>query len=156
MGFDKEAFLTAKFEPRTEDVSVGDSALQRFFDKDEKPVWKVRGLSGNEYGRANAAAAKNKNTEALVDALFAKSNKKQAGAIKELLVGGDTPEDIAKRHEMFLIGSVDPKADDELALKVCKVAPIEFLIITNKITQLTGAGYMPGKSPPSGTTRKSK
>ena len=156
MGFNTEEFLTAKFEPRTDDVPVGDSALQGFFDKDEKPVWKVRGLDGKEYGRAEVAAEANKNIEALVDALFGKSDKKKAEAIKKMMIGGDTPQDIAKRIAMLKIGSVDPEVNDELALKVCTVAPIEFLIITNKIIKLTGAGHVPGKPPPSGKTKESK
>jgi len=49
--------------------------------------------------------------------------------------------------EMFVMGSVSPTADMELAIKVCKVRPIEFFEITGVINRLTGQGQEAKKKP---------
>lgn len=143
MTFNTKKFMQEKFTPRTEDVPVPE--MSEWFDGD--PVWTVRGLEGVELGLANVAAAKNKNIGAIVEMLqSAKVGPKIDGVSKVMdLATGHTPEDIAKRYEHLMLASLDPVCDLELALKVCKVYPIEFLIITKKILELTGKGMMPGK-----------
>ena len=154
MGFDSKAFLKTKFIPRTDEVSVPD--LQPFFPDGAPAVWKVRGLTGQELGRAAEASDRNKNIAAILEGLTADSSKEKATALKELMgVGGNTPADIAKRIEHLALGSVDPKCPPELAVRLCEVFPVEFYQITNKIMELTGRGQMPGKSQPSGVTGKS-
>lgn len=152
--FDAKRFLKTKFTPRVEEVAVPD--LQAFFPDGERPVWKVRGLTGAELGRANEAAARNKNIAAVLEALAGESAKEKADAVKELLgVGGTTPEDIAKRLEHLALGSVEPKCTADLAVRLSEAYPIEFFQITNRIMHLTGQGMLPGKQPPSGATEKS-
>jgi len=154
MSFDAKKFLKTKFTARTEPVPVPD--LQTFFAEGEKPVWTVRGLTGQELGRTNEAAEKNRNVAAILEGLISADAKEKAQAVKELLgVGGSTPADIAKRLECLVIGSVDPPCTLDLAVRLCETFPVEFFQITNVITKLTGQGQLPGKQPPSGGTPKS-
>ena len=152
--FDAKKFMKTKFTPRTADVPVPE--MRDFFPEGVKPLWKVRGLTGQEMGRANEAADRNKNMSAILDGLTGEASKEKAEAVKALLgIGGTTPADIAKRLEWLVIGSVSPKCTPDLAVKICEVYPIEFYTITNKIMFLTGKGQMPGKQPPSGGTAES-
>jgi hypothetical protein len=154
MKFDSKKFLKTKFERRTFPVPVPD--LQMFFPEGEEAVWIVRGLTGQELGRADAAADKNKNIAAIVNGLTADNSKEKAAAIKDLLgIGGDTPEAIVKRIEHMILASVDPVCTRDMAVKLCETYPVEFLAITNKIVELTGKGQVPGKLPPSGATAES-
>jgi hypothetical protein len=155
MSFSTKKFLKTKFTPRQEQVPVPD--LKEFFTEGEKPVWTVRGLTGQELGRANEAVEKNKNVAAILEGLVSAETKEKAQAIKDLLgVGGGVTQDIAKRLELLVTGSVDPPCTQDLAVRICEVFPIEFFQITNAITKLTGQGQMPGKQPPSGGTPMSE
>jgi len=154
MPFDVKKFAKEKFSPRIEAVAVPD--LKAFFTEGDEPTWKVRGLTGQEVGRANEAVDKNKNIAAILEGLTGDASKEKAEALKELLgIGGNTPPDIAKRLEHLAIGSVDPVCTLDLAVLLCERFPIEFYQITNKIMELTGRGMMPGKQQPSGTMQKS-
>ncbi len=153
MAFDEKKFLKTKFTPRTEEVPVPD--LQPFFKEGAEAVWKIRGLTGQELGRANEAAARNKDIAAILEGLTG-GGKEKAQAVKDMLgLGGDTPQDVAKRIEFLVIGSVDPICSQSLAVKLCEAYPVEFFDLTNRITQLTGRGQLPGKQPPSGETQES-
>lgn len=155
MAFDTKKFLKTKFAPREESIPVPD--LKEFFGEGEKPAWKVRGLTGQELGRANEAAARNKNISAILEGLASAQGKEMGESIRKLVnAGNETPQDIAKRIELFMIGSVEPKADLDLALHFCTAFPIEFFQITNKILELTGKGHVPGKPKGSGATTKSE
>jgi len=145
MPFDAKKFLKTKWTARAEEVPVPD--LAAFFPDGAKPVWKVRGLTGQELGRANEAAERMKNVAAILEGLASGAAKEQTEALKDLLgVGGQTPQDIAKRLEHLVIGSVDPKCTPDLAVRLCETFPVEFFQITNRIVQLTGQGQLPGNS----------
>jgi len=154
MGFDIKRFMKERFVPREESIPVP-LVFKDFFDEGEEPVWKIRGLTGAEYGRVNEAPGRNAAIVKIADELFSGISKKQASAIRSLIGGteNETPEDVAKRLEMFTIGSVDPVCDLEIAVKFCRVAPIQFWMITNRISILTGQGHVPGKQKPSGVTQ---
>ena len=155
MPFDLKKFQGATFYPREDIVEVKD--LHEFFPKGEKPVIKVRGLDGEELARVHEALSKNKNISKLVDGLLSTQSMEMLGAVREALgVTDKTPNEIAKRLEMLVIASVDPKFTMDMAVKFCRVWPIDFYAVTNKITQLTGQGMSLGKSKPSGTTPKSE
>jgi len=154
MSFEAKQFLKTKFKKRTHPVPVPD--LQQFFPEGEEAVWIVRGLTGQELGRADAAADNQKSIAALVSGLTSDSSKEKAQAIQDLLgIGGNTPSAIVKRIEQLIIGSVDPECTRDMAVKLCETYPVEFLTITNKIVELTGQGQIPGKLPPSGATQES-
>lgn len=153
MSFDKKKFDQAKFIDRTEAVPVPN--LKAFYKEGEAPVWVVRGLSGEEWARANEAATKKENLLSYVEAVAA-GGKEQAAAIKEILgISGETPAELCKRLDMFVAGSVDPKIDRPFAVKMAKNYPMEFYTLTNKIMSLTGMGREPGKPKGSGKTQES-
>lgn len=154
MGFDAKKFSKTKFQHRTEEIPVPD--LAEFFPEGEAPVWKVRGLTGQELGMANEAADRNKEIVGIISGLTSRSDKEITEAVKQLIgVAGNTPTDIAKRIEHLRMGSVDPVCTQELAVRLCETFPIEFYQISNAIVRLTGQGQMPGKQKASGTTERS-
>lgn len=154
MAFDAKKFLRTKWSPRIESVPVPD--LQAFFPDGEEAAWRVRGLSGQELGRAAEAAERNRNMAAIIDGLAGGEAREKAQAVRDLLgLGTDTPQDIAKRLEHLVLGSVDPPCPLELAVTLCEAFPVEFYLLTNRIMELTGRGRLPGKQPPSGETARS-
>lgn len=153
MGFDAARFMGEAFVNRTAGLPVKD--LADWFDAGADPVWVVRGLTGTELARAKEAQVRNKGLATAVEALMGGGDKEKAEAIRKLFGAGDqVPDEIARRIEMLIIGSVDPVCDLELALKICKVFPVVFYDLTNRITELTGRGHVPGKAVPSGETTK--
>ena len=137
MPFDLDRFERAKFAPRQQNVPV--EALADFFAEGEAPVWVVRGLSANELHRAMEAATRQKSVEAVVRAIAAGGDQVQA--VRQALgLTADTPGEIAKRLEMLVMGSVAPKLELPLAVKMAEAFPVEFLSLTNTITELTGKG----------------
>ena len=149
MAFKAKQFDKARFEPRTSDVKV--PGLHEWFDGD--PVWKVRGLTGNELGRCNEMAERNrKNIADIVRALVASNGEGSAEAIQGIVgMGDDVPQDVARRIEYLIAGSVDPDCPLDRAVRLNQVFPVEFRIITEEIFRLTGLGHVPGKPTPSGS-----
>lgn len=145
--FDKKKFKAAKLKPRTLDVHV--PSLSDFFDKG-KAIWTIKGLTGQEIGYTKEAAAKNKNLTAIVDAI-AGSQKEKVQGIKDALGIGKIPDDIAQRVAQLEMGSVNPKCDTDMAVRLCEHFPVEFYNLTNEILKLTGQGSEPGK--PKGSTQ---
>lgn len=148
--FDKKKFMKTTFEPRIEKVPVPD--LKEFFEDGAELVWSVRNLSGHELGKVNEAKERNRNIEAILEALVSEQSKEKAEAIKHLIgLNNDTPGDIVQRLEMLIIGSVDPVCDQEMAVKICTYFPAVFVPLTNAIRNLTGQGALVKKKPtPSG------
>ena len=153
MAFDKSRFLAQRMVPREDFVKVPD--LAEFFDNGDDPLWKVRGLTGQELGKAQVATDKNKDIRAILEGLSSKNSKRITASIKGL-VDPDTPVDVAKRIAMFSMGSVDPPGSEELAIKVCREFPVDFFTITTKILELTGRGHTAGELKPSGMIEKSE
>jgi hypothetical protein len=156
MSFDKKGFMQTKFERRTQAEPVPE--LKAWFDKDEKPVWRVQMLTGMELGIANVIAAKQNVEQGILEGILSGYSTQTKDAIKKLMFKDENlhPEDIAKRIEHLRFGSVDPVCDYDLALKLCKRFPIVFLRITNVISLISGIGALPGKSEPFGKTNGSK
>ncbi|MBE0403063.1 hypothetical protein [Halomonas citrativorans] len=147
MQFDATKFASAAFKRREEDVPVKDLAAWFKGTKEgEVPVWRVRGLTGEELARVNEAQARNRNKSAIIEALSSDKQEKMTDAIKELIGTGDSvPDDLARRIEMLTIGSVAPECTHHVAVKLAEAFPVEFYELTTKITQLTGLGSEPGK-----------
>lgn len=138
MGFKVDSFDRAEFTPRRASVPV--DALAAFFDEGEPAVWQVRGLSSAELHRALEAGKRQGSIEQIVRAIAGGGD--QAEAVRAALgLSKDTPGEIAKRLEMLVMGSVAPKVELPTAVKLADAFPIEFLSITNKITELTGQGF---------------
>lgn len=147
MQFDADKFASAAFKRREEDVPVKDLAAWFKGTKEgETPVWRVRGLTGEELARVNEAQARNRNKSAIIEALSSDKQEKMTDAIKELIgTGNSVPDDLARRIEMLTIGSVAPECTHQVAVKLAEAFPVEFYELTTKITQLTGLGSEPGK-----------
>ena len=155
MSFDTKKFGKEKFTPREQDVPVPD--LKDYFQEGEPLVWRVRGLTGHEIGRAAEASDRNKNILSILEGLTSTASEDKVTAVKNLLgFGTDAPQDIAKRIEHLTLASVDPVCTQDIAVKLCEAFPIEFYQITNVIMELTGRGKMPGKQMPSGTMKESE
>jgi hypothetical protein len=153
MAFDIQQFQGANFKDRIEEIKVDE--LKSFFGKKDPPIWKVRGLTGEELAFARDAEERVRNIEALVEGLVAKNAKAKVKAIKDELGLSDdkAPMDYIRRLEMLTYGSVDPKIDKPTCVKLAANFPTTFYQLTNKILELTGLGRL-GESNGSGTTRK--
>lgn len=137
MAFDAAAFERAKFVPRQQAVKV--EALAAFFSEGEDPSWTVRGLTANELHRAMEAFTRQRSVETIVRAIAAGGD--QAQAVRQALgLTADTPGEMAKRLEMLVMGSVSPVIELQQAVKLAEAFPVEFLALTNAITELTGRG----------------
>jgi hypothetical protein len=144
MAFNADKFERAKFEPRRERIPV--PALADFFDDGEPPEWEVRGLTSVELHKAIEAKNRQGSIESIVKAIAA--NQDQAGAVRKALgLSKDTPGEIAKRLEMLTLGSVAPAISLPVAVKLAEAFPIEFLTLTNEISELTGKGAEMVKPP---------
>ena len=155
MAFNTKKFINTKFIPREDIVPVPD--MKSFFDPDDKAVFKVRGLTGPELARAQDAVARYKDADMIMQSILSKVAEERISAIREVLgVTEDVPKEIVKRIEMLVVGSVEPKVTQDLAVKLANTFPIEFYNITTKIIELTGKGHVEGKSRPSGKTKNSK
>jgi len=148
MPFKTKEFMKTKFTFRTIPVGVPD--LSDWFDG--PPFWIVKGLNGNELAHCKEMAQRNRKTiKTLLETLVKEQSADAVKAVKCLTgTDGSVPMDIALRAELLVAGSVDPVCDIVLALKLNMTHPIEFQYVTKRIEELTGMGYEPGKSKPSG------
>jgi hypothetical protein len=152
---DINAFLNASLNLREATIEV--PQLADFFG-DEPAEWTIRGLTAAEMAKANEAGESGSNIRAIVDTL-AKGEK--AEAIKKLagVVNDDVPEDVSRRIQMLVSGSVSPKLDEntrDVAVRLAETFPTVFYNLTNKILSLTGQGAEPGKRKASGKKGKSE
>ena len=151
MSFDLVKFERAKFEPRTETVTV--AGLSDFFKEDSEPVFVVRGVTASELHNATEASKRNTAVEAVVSALASK--QEQVQAIRDALgMTGSTPGEVARRLELLVAGCVTPKLTLPLAVKIAESFPVEFLDLSNRIIILTGQGGCLVK--PAAASRKTK
>ena len=145
MQFDIEKFSTASFEARTAAVDVPDQA--GFFKnekgkKKQKPVFMVRGLTGEELASVNEAVQRNQNLTQLIEGLVSGNGKDKAKAVQEAIgvAGEKVPDDLVKRFALLRMGCVDPVITQEVAVKLGKAFPTVLYELTNRILQLTGQG----------------
>jgi len=152
--FDVKAFNKVNLVPRTEKVEV--PALAQWFGDDE-PEWEVRSLTFDELSKSDSASEKSKTLLKVVESLAGGSDEDKARSLKDALgFGEDTPENTIKRIEHLTYGSVNPTVTTQTAVKLAESFPAEFMLITNKIVELTGLGRVPGKPKSSGRKRVSK
>jgi hypothetical protein len=160
MGLDSKRFRSAKFTDRTEQIEVLE--LKAFFPKDEKPIWTIRAISGEQMYFVRAAVDRSRNTEEILAQLVSGSSAEKAkAALKALgLDENDPPDDYIRRLHILRYGSKDPDlmADVE-GLEVCKKIAenhgVLFDKLTTRIMALTGLGRL-GEPKPSIATKKSK
>lgn len=150
MPFDVKKFKRTKFIHAVGEVPLP-AVFNDFFDKGEKPVWIVRGLTGQEVGRAALAAQKNKHLAAMLEASESESYQKILKMYKDLAGTSDkVPQQVAEAMEKIIVASVEPKADMDLVDLLCTRSATAFFAITLKIKELTEGGMLPGKPKSSG------
>ena len=150
---DIKRFMNTKFIKRTEDCKVPE--LKEYFKDAKSAIFKLQGLTGEDLAQVNGAVDKHKNLAQMLEKFLSDDARERIDAIKESMgITEKTPADFVRRLEMFVRGVVSPKPDMNFAVKLAKEFPITFYDITNKISQLTGRGSMPGKSKPSGGNKK--
>lgn len=155
MPFDADRYINTKFVPRTFDMNV--PMLKEFFDEGEKPIFRLQGLTGQEIGQCKVAPGTMKDVRALMDGLMSSASKEKADAVKDLFGINDvTPDIVIERLEQFKRGCVDPVINDEVARKICHDFGVKFWEMTNKILELSGLGFEPGKQVPSGVMEQSE
>jgi hypothetical protein len=155
MGFDSKAFQSAKLEDRTAEVRV--PGLADFFEDGDKPVFTVKGLTGKELALCLEAPRKNKNLEAVTKAMAGSSDKDKIEAFRKVLgLDAGVPDEFAKRLEMLVHGSVEPKLDHELAKRLAETSATDFYSLTAKISELTDMGKQVAKKKPTGQTPGSR
>ena len=138
MPFDADRFERTEFRPRTARVPV--PALAHFFGDGEPAEWEVRGLTATELHKAIEAGRRQNSIDSIVKAIAANSD--QTSAIRKALgLSKDTPGEIAKRLELLVLGSVAPVVTLPQAVRLAEAFPVEFLSLTNEITELTGKGF---------------
>lgn len=143
MEFDIEKFETINFKDRIESIPV--PRLRAFFklEDGEEPVWKVRGMTGEESAMAKQAVQDNKNIDAVISAIGSSVKKDKIAGIKELAGLSDkVPDELVQRYAWLRQGSYDPVCNEELAKKLALNFPEEFYTLTNKILELTGKGRL--------------
>lgn len=158
MGFDTNKFEKTEFQHREEEVKIRSEALKSFFDSESQPVFRVRGLTGEEMARVNEAETKQSNLSAIVEALATGGESQKVEAIRQAvgLAGDDVPADYAKRIETVSLGCIDPELDEQMTVKIFEVAAADAYNLSNKIWELSGQGLQPGEPRPSGGEETSK
>lgn len=150
---DIKKFMNTNFIRRTGEIEIAE--LKEFFKDNEKPIFKLQGLTGEELAQVNAAVDKHRNLGKLLEGLLSGDAKEKVDAIKESMgITEKTPADMVRRIELFVRGVYSPKVDQNFAVKFAKNFPVDFYTVTNQISNLTGRGGMPGKSRPSGKAKK--
>jgi len=145
MSFDLKGFAKAKFKRRTEEFEV--EVLRPFFGADDEPVFIVQGLRHDEIATCNMAVKKSDNLTAILQAA---ANHKPSikTAIGDMISANiDVPEDTQKRIMHLTFGSVEPKINESLAVKLAETFPVEFVQLTDTILKLTGEGMIAVKKP---------
>ena len=148
MGFDLAKFTRAEMEHRAVDVPVPE--LRSWFPEGEKPVIKVRGLSGEEFYNVRQAVQKRTDLRGIAEKLLGGNGQAIAEAIEEFY--GSVPEEFARRVEILIHGCVEPKLDRAAAMKLIKHFPVSAHGLADAILRATGEGSILGESKGSGGT----
>jgi len=151
MAFDHKKFRKAKFSPRTEEIKVPE--LAPFFGPDENPVFKVRGLNGQEMYRVQEAVKKRTDLQAITSKLLSGEGAAIAEAIQEFY--GAVPEEYVRRVEILILGCAEPALTHQDIMTFYKNYPTQAHAIATRILWLTGEGSTLGESRDSGETPES-
>jgi hypothetical protein len=151
VAFNTEKFDQSQFQERTTEVPVPE--LSEFFDKEDKLIWTVRGLTGHELAKVNEAIRLNKDIDSILSGITSETQSEKIEAVKESLgLTDNTPGDLVRRIAALKNASVDPVTSQEMAVKLADTFPTIFYLLTNKIFELTGEGKMLGELKASGET----
>jgi hypothetical protein len=141
MDFDLNKFLNADLKPRVVDVPV--PTLKAWFG-DAEPVFKVRGLAGDEFYKVKESVEKRRDMQAIAAQLFSGKGEAIAQAVEQFY--GSAPDEYVKQIETLKMGVIDPPLDHVAALKLVKHFPVPMVEVFNKIMLATGMGSELGES----------
>jgi hypothetical protein len=122
--------------------------------RDPEPIiFKVRGLTGNEFVKVAGARDSARFAEMLTDALGTGNGKDGARAIRGLLglFDDELHPQLKYRVELVVYGSVEPRIDHALAAKLAKDFCVVLHRISDKVLELTGLGAQLKKNSASGS-----
>jgi len=137
--FDVQKFRDAKAVPRVKEIPVPN--LIKFFDEGEKPILKVRNVTGHELAASKEAVISNARIREMLEKLMSHNAKESAAAICEKLgVSDKTPDDLVRRINMLRYGLVEPEITNEDAVRFASLWPETFYEVTNEIFRLTSLG----------------
>lgn len=141
MAFNETAFMKQKFEPRTDQVKVPE--LKNWFDKGEKPIWVVRGLTSEESARCNEGIKRQETLSALIEAIG--TSQLNVDEIKQKLGLNDKemPDETILMIERILVGSMTDgceQIDRSIVVKISISYPSVFYRLSSRIMELTALG----------------
>ena len=137
--FDIQKFRDAKAVPRIKEIPV--PQLIKFFEEGEKPIIKIRNITGHELAACKEAVVNNARIRAMVEKLVSSDSKQKAAGICEALgVSDKTPDDLVRRINILRYGMLEPEITNEDAVRFASIWPELFYDITNQIFILTGLG----------------
>lgn len=150
MPIDSTAFLETSFVPREAEIPV--PGLQPWSDDGGVPVWKVRGLTGQQWWKCKESVDNRKDIVSVISNFIGGDSNEVTAALKERFCS-ESASDLAFRIEILILASIDPVCNREMAAKVCKYCLAEFKMVTEEIIKLSWQGHLPGKPKPSGEDR---
>lgn len=147
-GFDLYGFTSESFAPREQDVDVPE--LAPFFPAGDPPVFRVRGLTGEEEFRVAAERRTGELQAAVAEALAGGQRAEIADTLKELLgVGDSVPDAMARSISKVAYGLLAPKMARDQVVKLFHELPVVGARLLQAIDALTGQGPDLGKPGPS-------
>jgi hypothetical protein len=150
MTFDAARFEQAQLQPRTTVLPVPD--LAAFFAPGSNPEWKVRGLSAVEQHLATEACKR----RTVIGNIFSAvgDSAEQIKAMREAigLPSDAVPGEIVYRQEVLVTGSVSPKVDLAVVVKLSEHFPVEFFKLSSEVILLTGRGSIDVGKPEAAST----
>lgn len=150
---DLKAFEKAPLSHRMADVPV--PQLAEWFSEGQPQVWKVRNLTGAELGWVNENQSRAEDIAALAKAMAGEGDKGEALRDFMALDSKAVPKATSRQIDLLCLGSVEPALGENkrgIAVKLAEHFPGTFLMLVNKINELTGLGSEMGKPPRSGKT----
>ena len=137
MAFNAEKFERSKFEARRAKVPV--PALSDFFDEGETPEWEVRGLSAVELHKAMEARKRQRINRGDRPKPSLPTRIRLARFARRLELTRTRRARLPSVWRCFVMGSVRHVLELPVAVKLAEAFPIEFLQLTNEISDLTGS-----------------
>lgn len=151
MPFNVNKFVATHFKPRTKEVPVPE--LRELFDnlkEDEEPVFIVKSLTRVDFIRMQEVVSRDQNWSALLTAAGAGNARQLLEQVKsELGLSDDLPDGAAREIVMLEAGVEEPKLSREAAVKLYDVQPMLVSRLITAISDITNAGWEPGKPKPS-------
>jgi len=142
MPIDTDAFLGTSFVPREAEIPL--PGLQAWSDDGEVPVWKVRGLTGQQWWKCKESVDNRKDIVSVISNFIGGDAEEVTAALKERFCS-ESASDLAFRIEVLILASIDPVCNREMAAKFCKYCLAEFKTVTEEIIKISWQGHLPGK-----------